>query len=132
VKIDCFTHVMPQPYIDRFKQAVSGFYLGDLPGLIPEMVDIRPRLEMMDRHGIDRQVLTIATPPIEEVVTDPRLAAELATVANDAIAEMAARQPDRFLAVGRTGHHPARHEGHPDLLQLPGPGHRRARVHAVL
>lgn len=100
MKIDCFTHVMPQPYIDRFKQAVSGFYLGDLPSLIPEMVDIHPRLEMMDRHGIDRQVLTIATPPIEEVVEDPQLAAELATVANDAIAEMAARRPDRFLAVG--------------------------------
>ena len=100
MKIDCFTHVMPKPYIDRFSAAVKDFYLGDLPAKIPEMVDLAPRIAMMDRLGIDQQVLTIATPPIEEVVSDPKLAAELATVANDAIAEMAAKRPDRFMAVG--------------------------------
>ena len=88
MKIDCFTHVMPKPYIDRFSAAVKDFYLGDLPAKIPEMVDLAPRIAMMDRLGIDQQVLTIATPPIEEVVSDPKLAAELATVANDAIAEI--------------------------------------------
>lgn len=101
MKIDCFTHVMPQPYINEFAKVLGkDFYLGNLPEKIPEMVHIAPRLEMMDRLGIDRQVMTIATPPIEEVVPDPAKAAALAMIANDAIAEMAAQRPDRFLAVG--------------------------------
>lgn len=101
MKIDCFTHVMPQPYIDRFMAALGqDFYLGDLPAKVPELVDLGPRLELMDALGIDKQVLVLATPPIEEVVHDPVQASELARVANDAIAEMAAQRPDRFIPVG--------------------------------
>lgn len=101
MKIDCFTHVMPKPYIREFQKAVGeDFYLGNLPEKIPEMTDIEPRLRLMDDLGIDMQVMTIATPPIEEVVEDPAKAARLAEVANDAIAEMAAQRSDRFIPVG--------------------------------
>ena len=101
MKIDCFTHVMPQPYLDRFKDALGkDFYLGDLAAKIPQMVHIAPRLEMMDAQGVDMQVMTIATPPIEEVVPDPAKANDLAKVANDAITEMAAKDSKRFIPVG--------------------------------
>jgi uncharacterized protein len=101
MKMDCFTHVMPQAYVDRFMEAVGGeFYLGNLAEKIPEMVDLERRIRMMDALGVDVQVLTIATPPIEEIVQDPGKANDLAKVANDSIAAMAASQPERFLAVG--------------------------------
>lgn len=101
MKIDCFTHVMPQPYIDRFMRELGqDFYLGNLPAKIPQMVHLAPRLEMMDANGVDMQVLTIATPPIEEVVADPGKANDLAKVANDSITAMAGENPQRFLAVG--------------------------------
>lgn len=101
MKIDCFTHVMPKDFYRSFKQAMTGpDYLAGMIEALPELMDMEARIRVMDQLGIDRQVITIASPPIEIGVADPHTAAELAVLANDQIAAMAARHPDRFIAVG--------------------------------
>ncbi len=99
MKIDAYTHVLPRPYLERIAKltsASSGVQLWTLP----ELTDMEARLRVMDELGIDQQVITLASPPIEAVAREPKLATELARVANDGIAEIAAKHPTRFIAVG--------------------------------
>ncbi len=101
MKIDCFTHVMPVDFYQRLKAAMTGpDYLSGMLDSMPELADMDRRIAIMDQQGIDKQVITLSSPPLEVAIDDPQLAAELAVVANDQIAEMAARQPDRFIPVG--------------------------------
>ncbi|MBV1961917.1 MAG: amidohydrolase [Immundisolibacteraceae bacterium] len=101
MKIDIFTHLLPQSFLEDFMSAVGpDFYLRDLPKQIPELVDIPTRIALMDELGIDKQVITLPTPPIEEVITDPVAAHRLAQKANDAMAEVGAASNGRFLPVG--------------------------------
>jgi uncharacterized protein len=62
---------------------------------IPVMVDLDLRFRMMDLFEDYVQVLSLAAPPLE-ALGDPTVAADLARLANDSMAEIAARHPDRF------------------------------------
>jgi len=99
MKIDAYTHVLPRPYLDRIAKLTSASS-GVQFWAVPELTDMEARLRVMDELGIDQQVITLASPPIEAVAREPKLAAELARVANDGIAEIAAQHPTRFIAIG--------------------------------
>lgn len=102
MKIDAFTHVMPKGYLARLERAAAGTKMGSFISAItsPGLYDLDARIRVMDEFGIDQQVITLSSPPIEAAVENPKQAAELAVVANDEIAEMAARYPARFIPVG--------------------------------
>lgn len=101
MKIDCFTHVMPTRFYTALKQKMTGpDYLGGLLESMPQLVDLPARLAVMDRHGVDAQVITLSSPPIEIAMGDPATAADLARLANDEIVAMAAQHPGRFIPVG--------------------------------
>lgn len=101
MKIDCFTHVMPQNFYQRLKAAMTGpDYLSGMLDSMPELADMDRRIAIMDDLCIDQQVITLSSPPLEVAIDNPQLAAELAVIANDEIAQMAAARPDRFIPVG--------------------------------
>ncbi len=56
------------------------------------------RLRLMDRHGIEMMVVSLNAPAVQ-AVPDPAAAAALARRANDALAELVAKRPDRFQAL---------------------------------
>lgn len=96
MKIDVFPHVLPRRYFDRMLAvAPAGLTLARRMSGIPALVDVDLRLRMMDRHPDYVQVLTLANPPIE-VVAPPASSPELARLANDEMAALVARHPDRF------------------------------------
>src|SRR5688572_288020 len=98
MKIDLFCHILPQPYFDRMT-AISGRggYMQKRIREIPVMVDLDLRFRMMDLFADYVQVLSLAAPPIEALGA-PDVAADLARLANDSMAEIVARHPDRFPA----------------------------------
>lgn len=101
MKIDCFTHVMPQNFYQRLKAAMTGpDYLSGMLDSMPELADMDRRIAIMDDLCIDQQVITLSSPPLEVAIDNSQLAAELAVIANDEIAQMAAARPDRFIPVG--------------------------------
>jgi hypothetical protein len=55
------------------------------------------RLEVLDRHGIDLQVLTLSFHMVGGL--DPEEELRLARLANDGLAEIVQRHPHRFLGV---------------------------------
>ena len=53
------------------------------------------RLGLMDKHGIETMILSLNAPAVQ-AIPEPRKAADLARRANDALAEVVAKRPDRF------------------------------------
>jgi predicted TIM-barrel fold metal-dependent hydrolase len=53
------------------------------------------RLGLMDRHGIQTMILSLNAPAVQ-AIPDRRKATDLARRANDALAEVVAKRPDRF------------------------------------
>ena len=101
-KIDAFAHILPPGYARRLESVTSGpdvseRILGYRPWIRedPALTDLDARWRTMDPFGDYRQVLTLAVPPLEEL-GGPAAAADLARAANDEVAELVGRYPDRF------------------------------------
>ncbi|TME41757.1 MAG: amidohydrolase [Chloroflexi bacterium] len=96
LKIDVFPHILPRPFFDRLMQvAPSGGLMVKRVQNIPVMIDVEKRFEIMDRHEGYAQVLTLAAPPLENVA-GADLTPDLARLANDEMARLVERYPDRF------------------------------------
>jgi len=97
-KLDVFTHIYPAAYFDRVMAVAPGFKdIGKRMRNVPMLVDLDVRFRVMDTFEGYQQVLSIATPPIE-AFAGPRDALDLARAANDGMAELVERYPDRFPA----------------------------------
>ena len=101
MKIDMYCHIIPKKYLDAVKKRVSsGIPQQILIENTPTLTDLSVRFGMMDKYPDLVQVLTLASPPVE-AFAGPKESAELARMANDEMAELVAKYPDRFLcAVG--------------------------------
>lgn len=98
MKIDVFPHIMPEKYKEAlFKKATSGFYASQYVDVVPTLFDLDLRFQIMDHFEGYVQILTIASPPIEEAV-GPKDAVDLAKIANDELAELVRKYPYRFPA----------------------------------
>ena len=105
---DLHTHYYPQAFFQLIEQMGGAFSFGQSPtgqtiiryngarffGITPPMTDPQKRLEDMDRVGIDVEVLSLSTPNV--YFAPPDRQAEVATLANDAYAELIAKHPTRF------------------------------------
>ena len=97
-KLDVFTHIYPPAYRDRMTAVAPNYKdIGKRMRNIPMLVDLDARFRVMDLFDGYEQVLSIATPPIEAYAA-PKDAADLARAANDGMAELVQRYPDRFPA----------------------------------
>ncbi len=98
MKIDIFNHIFPQRFFDEFLKVASGLKdMGKRVRNIPIMVDLDARFRLMDEFGEYRQVISLASPPLESFA-DAKTSAHLAIIANDGMAELVDRYPQRFPA----------------------------------
>lgn len=96
MKIDIFCHIFPQEFYNRMlKASEKGSTIKKRATGIPCMVDMDLRFRIMDRFGDYVQVISLAAPPIE-ALGDAKHSPELAQIANDGMAELVAKHPDRF------------------------------------
>jgi len=98
--IDVFCHILPPRYLqERNRRAGAALWsqYARYPEAAIALTDLDARFRVMDRYPDVRQMLTIAGPNIESI-TSPRDALELAMIANDELAALVARHPDRFIA----------------------------------
>jgi predicted TIM-barrel fold metal-dependent hydrolase len=95
-KIDIFTHINPEPYWARMMEIAPTYKdVGKRMRGVPMLTDLDVRFRVMDRFDGYVQVLSLPTPPIE-VLASPSDAVDLARAANDGLAELVHRYPDRF------------------------------------
>jgi predicted TIM-barrel fold metal-dependent hydrolase len=100
--IDIFTHIMPAKYVAALeKMSATGKIPTLKPGAldearVPGMMDIEVRLKLRDNYPDIKEVLSL-TGPFLETVAGPEVSPELARIANDEVAEIVARYPERFI-----------------------------------
>jgi len=100
--IDIFTHILPPKYREALEKlaAIGKIPLSRVEGFQrsnPALLDVNLRLKVMDEFPDIMQVLTMVGPPLE-VIAKTKDAVDLAKIANDEMAELVARHPDRFIA----------------------------------
>ena len=96
LKIDAYAHIVPPKYRETlYKVAPEMHDRQVLP--CPPLYDLERRFRIMDKYEPLRQVLTLGRIPVEHVA-GPAKAADLAKRANDEMAELVAKYPNRFVA----------------------------------
>jgi uncharacterized protein len=99
--VDAFPHIIPSDCLDRFCDVASGPALDFLRGLrgrayLAPMWDLDARFRSMDAVDDYAQVLTLCLPPIEQMARG-QAAVDLARMANDSMAQLVQRFPERFV-----------------------------------
>jgi predicted TIM-barrel fold metal-dependent hydrolase len=97
MKIDVFNHIVTPRYRDaRLTIAPPQMRVQDQERAAPALFDLDARFRAMDTAGDGYiQIINTANPPVEHIA-GPKEALELSRIANDEIAELVARFPDRF------------------------------------
>ncbi len=96
--IDIYTHIFP----DRFYQEMTRIApklenLGKRLRSVQKLFDLDERFREMDQVGDYRQVISLPNPPIEDLAQG-EAGLQLARIANDSMAELCRRHPERFPA----------------------------------
>lgn len=105
MKIDTFCHILPRKYLEAARKIIPSGIPHQISTIevierTPALTDLNIRFQIMDKYPDLVQVLTLGTPAIE-AFAGPNESAELATIANDEMAELVAKYPKRF--VGAAG-----------------------------
>ena len=98
--IDAFNHFFPKRYYDALLETPAGSKdLGKRVRGIPALSDIDLRLRIVELFENYSQVLSHGLPPMERL-WGPDKSPEMAMIANDGLAEVAAKHP-KHLSAGR-------------------------------
>ncbi|MFC1946190.1 amidohydrolase family protein, partial [Chloroflexota bacterium] len=102
MKIDVFSHIITAEYRDKLLRKAKG---GPKTPLIPHYVTSNPplcnldiRLRLLDRYPDYKQVITTSLPALDDSVVSVDDAIELAKIANEELAELVTKYPDKFVA----------------------------------
>src|SRR5262249_37826031 len=88
---------MPRPYLDRIAKLIPDHVAVTAFPRLDTLVDVDARLRLVESFDGLRQVLSLANPPLE-AIGPPAVAAELARIANDFLAEVCGENPHAFSA----------------------------------
>jgi len=94
--IDAFPHIWPAPFFERLKQAVPNFVARANFRDRTSLYDLDERFRIMDHFENYVQVLTLGPPTLEEWPASMR-SIDSAKLANESMAELVQRYPDRFV-----------------------------------
>jgi predicted TIM-barrel fold metal-dependent hydrolase len=96
MKIDIFNHIFPKSYFDKMLEiAPGGKDIHKRVRNVPSIVDLKERFRMMDLFDDYVQIICLGAPPIE-VFGPPPVSTDMAKLANDGMAELVQKYPDRF------------------------------------
>ena len=108
--LDVHNHYYPPAFIDALRAGSSGLSVrddadgnpvlyspGDANIAVRGHRDIAYRREVLERQGVDRQLISLTCPGT--LLETPQRSALLASLVNDALAEVMATQGDRFTAL---------------------------------
>src|ERR1700704_5139403 len=96
--VDIYTHIFPDRFFQELQRGSPKLgNMGKRLRGVPKLFDLDLRFRDMDEIGDYRQIISLPNPPIEDVAEGGE-ANNLARVANDAMAELCTKYPDRFPA----------------------------------
>ena len=96
LRIDAYSHIVPPNYKEVLYK-IDPIACTTKVSYVPALYDLDQRFRIMDRYQGVVQVLTLAWPPVEEIANSEKVV-DLSKLANDEMAELVFRYPDRFVA----------------------------------
>lgn len=93
--IDMFPHILPDKYNKALLKKAKPNAYTEANSSRPALVNLDERLKFMDKVEGLREVLTLGSPPPEYALS-PRDSVDLVRMANDELAELVSKHPDRF------------------------------------
>lgn len=96
MKIDIFTHILPLKYKEAFSKINRSEAFAKMHDIIPTLYNIESRLRIMEKFDDLTQLITLSAPSLESFA-DPKQSKELARIANEEMAELVSKYPDRFI-----------------------------------
>jgi predicted TIM-barrel fold metal-dependent hydrolase len=96
LKIDAYSHIVPPKYKEALYKVAPELHDQQIVPC-PPLYDLDARFRIMDKYEPIRQVLTLGRIPVEHIA-EPAKAVELARKANDEMAELIHKYPNRFVA----------------------------------
>jgi uncharacterized protein len=93
--IDIYNHFIPRAIWDQLSELLPGHIVLKMFPRVKSLWDIEARLRLLDEFPDLQQILSLANPPIE-VMGSPNRTPGLAKIANDGLAELCDKHPDRF------------------------------------
>jgi predicted TIM-barrel fold metal-dependent hydrolase len=94
MKIDIFSHILTEKFLSVYKKKAPAIE-NQIEVLTPPVVDLQIRFRLMNRYPEVLQMLTVANVPLEKFVS-PQDAVEFARIANDELADLVLKYPDKF------------------------------------
>ena len=99
--VDAYTHILPAKYQAALEEKITdrdmSLNSARYAKTIPTLVDLDARFKVMDAFDDYIQVISIASPPIYSIAP-AGIDIELCRIANDELAELVHKHPDRFAA----------------------------------
>src|ERR1044071_3091778 len=97
--VDIYTHIFPDRFFQELQRGSPKLgNMGKRLRGVPKLFDLDLRFRDMDEIADDyRQIISLPNPPIEDIAEGEQ-ANNLARVANDSMAELCQKHPDRFPA----------------------------------
>src|SRR5258708_12510077 len=94
--VDIYCHIFPDKFFQEMNRIAPrlGNIAARLRG-VKKLFDLDERFREMDQFGDYRQIISLPNPPIEDLAAG-EVGLNLARIGNDAMAELAARHPERF------------------------------------
>jgi aminocarboxymuconate-semialdehyde decarboxylase len=94
--IDIYCHIFPDRYFQEMTRIAPKLEnIGARLRGVTKLFDLEARFREMDQFGDSRQIISLPNPPIEDIAQG-ETGLTLARVANDAMAELCRKHPDRF------------------------------------
>ena len=101
--VDIYTHIFPERFFQELERGSPKLgNMGKRLRGVRKLFDLDLRFNDMDEIGDYRQIISLPNPPIEDIA-EGAVANNLAKVANDSMAELCAKHPDRFPGFRRGG-----------------------------
>jgi predicted TIM-barrel fold metal-dependent hydrolase len=96
--IDIYTHIFPERFFQEMTRMTPNLgNMGKRLRSITKLFDLDTRLKEMDQLGDYRQIISLPNPALEDIVS-PADGMTLARIANDEMAELCRKHPERFPA----------------------------------
>ena len=93
--VDIYTHILPPAVAAAIEQLGSGLGIAKRMKAVRDVHDLDSRFRSMDAIADYRQIVSLPNPPLEAFTTASQVI-DLARVANDGMAELVRKYPERF------------------------------------
>ena len=96
--IDIYCHIYPDRFFQEMSKVAPNLSnIGQRLRGIKKLFDLDARFKEMDEFGDYRQIISLPNPAIEDIAK-PDVGLQLARIANDSMAELCRKYPERFPA----------------------------------